>query len=143
MKGGEVMDFSELYNNMLSAEHYRVLIVPFVLMALDFLTGVSHAWATGHLKSYKMREGLNRKFAEICIIAIGVLFRWAINLPDYIVIGLTIYVVIMELVSISENLDKMGVPLPKWVQKALRNAEYKIQNENLNPNEKKDGETDD
>jgi toxin secretion/phage lysis holin len=137
------MDINEIYNSMITAEHFRVLLVPFVLMVLDFLTGVSHAWATGHLKSYKMREGLNRKFAEICIIAIGVLFRWAINLPDYIVIGLTIYVVIMELVSISENLDKMGVPLPKWVQKALRNAEYKIQNENLNSNEKKDGETDD
>jgi toxin secretion/phage lysis holin len=137
------MDINELYNSMITAEHFRVLLVPFMLMVLDFLTGVSHAWATGHLKSYKMREGLNRKFAEICIIAIGVLFRWAINLPDYIVIGLTIYVVIMELVSISENLDKMGVPLPKWVQKALRNAEYKIQNENLNANEKKDGETDD
>jgi toxin secretion/phage lysis holin len=137
------MDINELYNSMITAEHFRVLLVPFVLMVLDFLTGVSHAWATGHLKSYKMREGLNRKFAEICIIAIGVLFRWAINLPDYIVIGLTVYVVIMELVSISENLDKMGVPLPKWVQKALRNAEYKIQNENLNSNEKKDGETDD
>jgi toxin secretion/phage lysis holin len=137
------MDINEIYNSMITAEHFRVLLVPFMLMVLDFLTGVSHAWATGHLKSYKMREGLNRKFAEICIIAIGVLFRWAINLPDYIVIGLTIYVVIMELVSISENLDKMGVPLPKWVQKALRNAEYKIQNENLNSNEKKDGETDD
>ena len=137
------MDINEIYNSMITAEHFRVLLVPFVLMVLDFLTGVSHAWAPGHLKSYKMREGLNRKFAEICIIAIGVLFRWAINLPDYIVIGLTIYVVIMELVSISENLDKMGVPLPKWVQKALRNAEYKIQNENLNSNEKKDGETDD
>lgn len=137
------MDINELYNSMITAEHFRVLLVPFVLMVLDFLTGVSHAWATGHLKSYKMREGLNRKFAEICIIAIGVLFRWAINLPDYIVIGLTIYVLIMELVSISENLDKMGVPLPKWIQKALRNAEYKIQNENLNSNEKKDGETDD
>lgn len=137
------MDINELYNSMITAEHFRVLLVPFVLMVLDFLTGVSHAWATGHLKSYKMREGLNRKFAEICIIAIGVLFRWAINLPDYIVIGLTIYVLIMELVSISENLDKMGVPLPKWIQKALRNAEYKIQNENLKSNEKKDGETDD
>lgn len=137
------MDINEIYNSMITAEHFRVLLVPFILMVLDFLTGVSHAWATGHLKSYKMREGLNRKFAEICIIAIGVLFRWAINLPDYVVIGLTIYVVIMELVSISENLDKMGVPLPKWVQKALRNAEYKIQNENLNSNEKKDGETDD
>ena len=136
------MDINEIYNSMITAEHFRVLLVPFVLMVLDFLTGVSHAWATGHLKSYKMREGLNRKFAEICIIAIGVLFRWAINLPDYVVIGLTIYVLIMELVSISENLDKMGVPLPKWVQKALRNAEYKIQNGNLNSNEKKDGETD-
>ena len=67
------MDINEIYNSMITAEHFRVLLVPFVLMVLDFLTGVSHAWATGHLKSYKMREGLNRKFAEICIIAIGVL----------------------------------------------------------------------
>lgn len=132
------MEFKEIYDAMLEAEHYRVLVIPFVLMALDFLTGVSHAWATGHLKSYKMREGLNRKFAEICILAIGVLFRWAINLPDYIVIGLTIYVIIMELVSICENLDKMGVKIPKFIQNALRNAEYKLQNEDLS---KKDGET--
>jgi len=132
------MEFKEIYDAMLESEHYRVLIIPFALMCLDILTGVSHAWATGHLKSYKMREGLNRKFAEICILAIGVLFRWAINLPDYIVIGLTIYVMIMELVSICENLDKMGVKIPKFIQNALRNAEYKLQNEDPL---KKDGET--
>ena len=134
------MNIGEIYNAMLSAEHYRILVIPFVLMALDFLTGISHAWATGHLKSYKMRDGLNRKFAEICILAIGVLFRWAINLPDYIVVGLSIYVIIMELVSICENLDKMGVKIPKFIQNALRNAEYKIQNENPLT---KDGETND
>ena len=43
----------------------------------------------------------------------------------------------MELISICENLDKMGVPIPKFIKKALRNAEYKIQNDDPN---KKDGD---
>lgn len=50
-------------------------------------------------------------------------------IPKYIVYGFAVYVVIMELISICENLDKMGVPIPKFIKTALRNAEYKIQNE--------------
>lgn len=121
--------YTELYQKILSAENYRVLILPFVLMVLDFATGIFNAWATGHLKSYKMRDGLNKKAAEITMIVIGLLFNWTINVPRYLTIGLVIYVVIMELISICENLDKMGVPIPKFIQSALRNAEYKIQNE--------------
>jgi phage-related holin len=56
-------------------------------------------------------------------------------------IGLTIYIVIMELISLSENLDKMGVPLPKPLKSALRNAEYKINEEKKD--DKKEGGTDD
>ena len=48
----------------------------------------------------------------------------------------------MELISLSENLDKMGVPLPKPLKKALRNAEYKaIEGEKTE--EKKEGEKND
>lgn len=123
------MDLNEVYERILSAENYRVLIVPFILMVIDFATGIFNAWATGHLKSYKMRDGLNKKFAEIAMIVTGCLLYWAINLPKYVVLGLVIYVIIMELISICENLDKMGVPIPKPIKNALRNAEYKIQNE--------------
>ena len=133
---------NDLRDAMASAEDYKLLLLPFILMVLDFLTGITHAWATGHLKSYKMRDGLNKKVGEICILLIGYIFTWTINAPKYLMIGLTIYIVIMELISLSENLDKMGVPLPKPLRKALRNAEYKAI-EGEKKEEEKEGEKND
>lgn len=133
---------NDLRDAMASAEDYKLLLLPFILMVLDFLTGITHAWATGHLKSYKMRDGLNKKVGEICILLIGYIFTWTINAPKYLMIGLTIYIVIMELISLSENLDKMGVPLPKPLKKALRNAEYKA-TEGEKKEDKKEGEKND
>ena len=133
---------NDLREAMSSAEDYKLLLLPFILMVLDFLTGITHAWATGHLKSYKMREGLNKKVGEICILLVGYIFTWTINAPKYLMIGLTIYIVIMELISLSENLDKMGVPLPKPLKKALRNAEYKA-TEGEKKEDKKEGEKND
>lgn len=131
------MDISEMLQMFQSTNNYRVLIVPFALMVFDFITGISHAWATGHLKSYRMREGLNKKVGEITMIIIGCLFNWALNVPKYVIYGIVLYVIIMELISICENLDKMGVPVPKFIKKALRNAEDEIQNDDPN---KKDGD---
>ncbi|MBP5478122.1 MAG: phage holin family protein [Bacteroidaceae bacterium] len=133
---------NDLREAMASAEDYKLLLLPFILMVLDFLTGITHAWATGHLKSYKMRDGLNKKVGEICILLVGYIFTWTINAPKYLMIGLTIYIVIMELISLSENLDKMGVPLPKPLKKALRNAEYKA-TEGEKKEDKKEGEKND
>lgn len=133
---------NDLRDAMASAEDYKLLLLPFILMVLDFLTGITHAWATGHLKSYKMRDGLNKKVGEICILLVGYIFTWTINAPKYLMIGLTIYIVIMELISLSENLDKMGVPLPKPLRKALRNAEYKAI-EGEKKEDKKEGEKND
>ena len=133
---------NDLREAMASAEDYKLLLLPFILMVLDFLTGITHAWATGHLKSYKMRDGLNKKVGEICILLVGYIFTWTINAPKYLMIGLTIYIVIMELISLSENLDKMGVPLPKPLRKALRNAEYKAI-EGEKKEDKKEGEKND
>ena len=133
---------NDLREAMASAEDYKLLLLPFILMVLDFLTGITHAWATGHLKSYKMRDGLNKKVGEICILLVGYIFTWTINAPKYLMIGLTIYIVIMELISLSENLDKMGVPLPKPLKKALRNAEYKAI-EGEKKEDKKEGEKND
>lgn len=131
---------NDFKNSMVTANEYKLILLPFILMVIDFLTGITHAWATGHLKSYKMRDGLNKKVGEIAIMLIGYVFTWTISAPRYIMLGITIYIVVMELVSLSENLDKMGVPLPKPLKNALRNAEYKI---NKEENEKKEGGKDD
>jgi toxin secretion/phage lysis holin len=143
MKGLK-METNDLINTLVQNADFRdgnwVLIVPSVLMAIDFLTGVFDAWATGHLKSFKMREGLNHKVGELAILFMGELFTYGMQLPKIFINCVSLYVIFMEVVSITENLDKMGVPIPKIFKKALRNASYKLENDD-NPLKKKDKPT--
>lgn len=112
-----------------------IMLIPVTLMGIDVLTGVIHAWATGHLKSYKMREGLGRKFGEIMILFIGQLFTAGMNFPFYLLSAFSLYIILMEIVSICENLKKLGVPIPKFVDKALNSMNEEIQNGNADAKE--------
>lgn len=105
-----------------------IMLIPVTLMGIDVLTGVIHAWVTGHLKSYKMREGLGRKFGEIMILFIGQLFTAGMNFPFYLLSAFSLYIILMEIVSVCENLKKLGVPIPKFVDKALTSMNEEIQN---------------
>lgn len=106
-----------------------VVLVPLILMAVDIATGFINAWAKHDIKSSIMRQGLARKFGELVIIGIAQLFLYAVGLPKGIASGVSFYIGIMELISICENLDKLGVPIPKFVKRALHSAEEKITNE--------------
>lgn len=119
---------SEWINNLHFSDQNWIFLLPCALMALDVLTGIVHAWVTGHLKSYRMREGLGRKFGEVSILVIGCLFTEGIGLPVYIFGWFSIYIIVMELISICENLDKLGVPIPYFVKRALGQVNETIQN---------------
>lgn len=128
------MDAEYILSNVKFTDQEWKFAVPAALMAIDFLTGIIHAWATGHLKSYKMREGLQKKFAEISILVIGLLFERGLGLPSYVLSGFSIYIIFMELVSIAENLKKMGIKIPRFIEKALSSVD-KIQNVELTEDE--------
>ncbi len=113
-----------------------VIVLPCILMALDFLTGFINAWIKRQIKSYIMRSGLGKKFGELVAIFMAIIFSCAFGFPHYVMDGVSIYIILMETISIFENLEKLGVPIPKFVSKALNQAEDKIQNES-----KKDGDT--
>ncbi len=107
-----------------------LLIIPVLLMALDILTGYINAWKKHEIKSQKMRDGLGKKVAEICYIIIGFVFRFATGLSS-IAYFLSMYVTYMELVSILENADKLGVPIPKFISDKLNNNKNKEKDENV------------
>lgn len=134
------INFQDIFNNIQFRNELWIVIVPSLLMVLDILTGVIHAWATGHLKSYKMREGLNHKSGELCVLLVGEILSYGMQLPMVFMIGVSAYVIFMELVSIMENLDKMGVKFPKFIRNAFRNAKDKLENSDnpLNPEKKED-----
>lgn len=128
------MDAEYILSNINFVDEEWKFAIPVALMAIDFFTGIAHAWGTGHLKSYKMREGLMKKFAEISILVIGVLFEYGLGLPTYVLSGFSIYIIFMELVSICENLKKMGVPIPSFIEKAFSSMD-KIQHGDLSEKE--------
>ena len=119
-----------------------VVFVPVILMSLDIITGVVNAWAKNELKSSKLREGLAKKFGELTVIFLGELFVIAFDMPAIMASGFSIYIVVMELISICENLDKLGVPTPKFIKNALAECNHKIQEDDKKKEDKKEDEED-
>ena len=114
------------------------LLLPIILMGIDVLTGLTNAWVKGKIKSSILRAGLGKKMGEIIVLAIGEMFLFGMNLPAGVMDGISIYIILMELISICENLSKLGVPIPKFIQKALDTAEGKIQGKDDSKEETKE-----
>lgn len=98
------------------------LLLPIILMGADVLTGWIQASINGTWDSTKMRKGLFRKSAEIVIIVLAYVVQVAIVLPINIFAFISIYICIMEILSVIENLDQAGVPVPSWITKRLKKA---------------------
>jgi toxin secretion/phage lysis holin len=92
------------------------------MIGIDFVTGLIYAWASRTFQSSKMRTGLSKKAGELAILVVGEALSVALCLPKYIMAGVSIYIVIMELMSIFENLDRMGVPVPKAIRNVVNNT---------------------
>lgn len=107
------------------------IALPSLLMFLDICTGLVYAWESGTFKSSRMREGLGKKFGELTYICIGAAATVAMGLPHYILIGIASYILFMELMSVCENCDKLGAPLPKFVRNALHSISDSLQNDDL------------
>lgn len=110
---------------------FWTLILPIILMGADILTGFINAWGKKEISSSKLRTGLSKKVGEITILVIGELFSFALRLPAEIMTFISVYIILMELVSIFENLDKLGVPIPGSVKKVVNNAQGAIENADL------------
>lgn len=130
-------EIKELLDTFHFTNEVWAIMIPIILMGIDILTGIVNAWIKGEIKSSKLREGLAKKFGEISVIVIGEVFVIGFGLSSILADGISIYLIIMELISICENLDKLGVPIPKFIKKALAEANDKINEDNKKNDEEK------
>lgn len=107
------------------------LIIPAIMMAVDFGTGTFGAWMMHTFKSAKMRSGLTKKVGEMSILIVGALLSYAMNLPPQLMAGISLYIIYMELMSICENAKKMGAPLPAFVSKVLDTVDATLKEEDI------------
>lgn len=131
-------DFKKVLESVKFVNEIWVFMIPGILMAIDILTGSLNAWAKRDFKSYKMRQGLVKKCGEVTILGIGELFTVGMILPTYIMSGISFYIIFMELISICENLQKMGVPIPKFIKKALSDTEKALEDKESVDSKKED-----
>lgn len=109
-----------------------VYALPLILMGIDILTGLVNAcFKEKNFQSSVMRAGLTKKVGEIAIIMVGIVCTYGVGIPTYLMKAVILYICFMELMSIFENADKMGVPLPKFVKDIVNNINKSIQNDDL------------
>lgn len=122
-------EFIDIVMNFRFVNEFWTLVTPLCLMGIDTITGTVNAFAKKQFKSKKMRMGLSKKIGEISILVLGELFSFSLGLPHYIMSCVSFYIIMMEFMSIMENVDKMGVPLPKFISDVINNKDDTISEE--------------
>lgn len=133
----------EEIKELVSQFHFQneifIVVIPLILMCLDIITGLINAWIKKEVDSSKLRKGLGKKLGELICILIGEMFVVGFGITKLVASGISIYIIIMEMISICENLELLGVPIPKFIKRALAVANDKIQeDEKKEDNEEKD-----
>ena len=126
------------------AAYFNVLLIPLCVMVavmlLDYISGMTAAWSEKTLSSRYGVIGKVKKAGYIALVAVGtvvdylltsVLSKVGINLPINYCFGLmvTVWLIINELISILENLDRIGIPLPGFLVKVVNKLKNRIDEE--------------
>lgn len=83
-----------------------------IFMIADIVSGVIQAIINKNLDSQKMREGILRKMLLILVVILSFIFQYAFNIPAISKV-VCIYIIVMEIISILENIKKAGIDLGK------------------------------
>ena len=115
-----------MFDTITFVHTYDILLVPCLLMVVDYFTGVVQAWVNKNINSSKLRSGLVKKLGEVIAVAVPIYLEHSMHIPPAFVKFLSLYIVVMELISIIENLGKMGVNLPDWLLARLTQVQDKL-----------------
>lgn len=113
----------------------KALIGPVLLvaiaMACDYFSGLGAAWINGELSSRKGAIGFVKKIGLALLIAAGIIIDWVIriaagqlgiNATSFCWFGLlvAVWIVVNECISIVENIARMGVEAPPFLEKVIK-----------------------
>ena len=114
------MDFTNIF------EVDKWIQAYFILKLFDFITGFAKAGMVEGFKSSKLRKGILFVLLELIAIIFAGILDQLLSL-DFLLITTKILFVFKECLSIKENLEEVGIGLPKDITDAI---------ETINPNKK-------
>lgn len=120
------------------------IIVLLVMMIIDYISGMAAAWMHSELSSKVGAKGIVKKvgYMGLIVVAMGVDYLICtgiaavnVEIPYNMWFGLlvAVWLIVNEMISILENLDRMGVPIPEFMTKIIKRL--KTASEGGNENE--------
>ncbi len=114
------------------------LIVLFCAVVIDYATGLLGAYIHRELSSEKGWKGILKKiayFAAVCVgcgvdyllTAFGGMFGVTFKTSLAVGVLVTMWLIINESISILENLVKIGVPLPPFLEKTVKRLKVTVE----------------
>ena len=116
------------------------IIVLMAMMIIDYLSGMAVAWSQNNLSSKIGAKGILKKvgYMALIVVAMGVdyLIYSGIAVANIEVgynmwFGLlvAVWLIINEMISILENLGKLGVPIPEFLTKIIKRLKNSAEGE--------------
>lgn len=111
----------EFLTDISYSETYWIFLLPLIGAAADIVTGWIQASVNSTWDSTKMRTGLFRKGGELLVVILAYIAEYAIPMvrQAHVATFMSIYIVMMEVLSVIENLDQAGVFIPKFIRDRL------------------------
>ena len=110
---------------------YWIFLLPVLGAMADIITGWIQASINATWDSTKMRKGLFRKGGELLVVVLAFVTEYALQVAAqaHVATFLSIYIVIMEALSVLENLDQAGVPIPPIIRDRLGKVKHELDGE--------------
>lgn len=117
------------------AVYFNALAVPLfvlvIMMIIDYVSGMAAAWRAGTLSSKKGIDGVIKKVGYMALVAVAMGVDYLIfsgftavnvSVGFEMLFGIlvAVWLIINEMISILENLSRIGVPIPKFLTKVVK-----------------------
>lgn len=106
------------------------IMAPLLFSMIDIVSGLIQAIINKSVDSQKMRVGLLHKTLLILIILMGFTLDFTFNI-NFVSKSICIFVIAMEIISITENMKKAGLNIGK-ITNILKEKSDNTVNDNLN-----------
>lgn len=122
------------------------IIILIVAMIIDYITGMMSAWLNSELSSKKGIKGIVKKISYLALVAVAMIVDWLIfqglqqinvdlNYSVFFAVLVTVWLIINELISVLENLSRMGVPIPNFLKKLIDRLKNTVDEKGDNKND--------
>lgn len=124
------MNILDLIKDLNFTNMFWQILTPLLFSLADIITGYVQAVINHNVDSQKMRVGLYHKALIILVIFLSFIIGLAFNLMSIPAFVCT-YIVVMEIVSLIENLKKAGIDIG-WLSDIIKDKTEDTTQESIN-----------